>query len=376
MRAGSFLVASAFAFVNFYAVRQSVVSLVLPRRIANIEIGEEVPNRYLLLVTAALSAVIGVAAHDARRHVVHRAARTHRTSVRRIRSGVRRRSRLLRLLAALRVGALLLGDAPAARRHRRRDPPLRADAEPAMDAGRALRVRLRAPPLHDARRHAAPRPRLELSARHVSAARRGQRTGWSVHVAGSPRDGAGDARARADHAVRRRGRALGGMEWADAPRLLLRQRRAAAVARRAHRRAARCATFGRSGCDRQAGASLSGDSAQLHATRLRHRGADAGRNAGRRLPLDGGAERTDRRVGREHAAPVRRARARRGRRRHGRRLVRRLIGADCASSWSVERARRATVASSGAWAASTPRPPTSAVNPFELPRPVASATRP
>jgi uncharacterized membrane protein (UPF0182 family) len=61
MRAASFLVASAFAFVNFYAVRQSVVSLVLPRRIANIEIGEEVPNRYLLLVTAALSAVIGIA---------------------------------------------------------------------------------------------------------------------------------------------------------------------------------------------------------------------------------------------------------------------------------------------------------------------------
>jgi uncharacterized protein len=60
MRVGSFLVASAFAFVNFYAVRQSVVSLVLPRRIANIEIGEEVPNRYLLLVTLALSAAIGV----------------------------------------------------------------------------------------------------------------------------------------------------------------------------------------------------------------------------------------------------------------------------------------------------------------------------
>jgi uncharacterized protein len=61
MRAASFLIASAFAFVNFYAVRQSVVSLVLPRRIANIEIGEEVPSRYLLLVTVGLSAVIGVA---------------------------------------------------------------------------------------------------------------------------------------------------------------------------------------------------------------------------------------------------------------------------------------------------------------------------
>ena len=61
VRAGSFLVASAFAFVNLYAVRQSVVSLVLPRRIANIEIGEEVPGRYLLFATGALSAALGIA---------------------------------------------------------------------------------------------------------------------------------------------------------------------------------------------------------------------------------------------------------------------------------------------------------------------------
>ena len=61
LRTVSFLVASAFAFVNLYAVRQSVVSLVLPRRIANIEIGEEVPGRYLLLVTAALAVALGVA---------------------------------------------------------------------------------------------------------------------------------------------------------------------------------------------------------------------------------------------------------------------------------------------------------------------------
>ena len=61
VRAGSFIVATAFAFVNLYAVRQSVVSLVLPRRIANIEIGEEVPGRYLLLATGALSAALGLA---------------------------------------------------------------------------------------------------------------------------------------------------------------------------------------------------------------------------------------------------------------------------------------------------------------------------
>lgn len=59
--AASFAAASAFAFLNLYAVRHSVVSLVLPRRIANIEIGEEVPSRYLFLATCALSAVLGAA---------------------------------------------------------------------------------------------------------------------------------------------------------------------------------------------------------------------------------------------------------------------------------------------------------------------------
>lgn len=59
--AASFAVAALFAFVNLYAVRQSVVSLVLPRRIANVEIGEEVPGRYLLLVAGTLAAVVGVA---------------------------------------------------------------------------------------------------------------------------------------------------------------------------------------------------------------------------------------------------------------------------------------------------------------------------
>jgi hypothetical protein len=58
---GSFSIASIFAFINLYAVRWSVVSLVLPRRIANIEIGEEVPGRYLLLVAAVLSALVGAA---------------------------------------------------------------------------------------------------------------------------------------------------------------------------------------------------------------------------------------------------------------------------------------------------------------------------
>jgi uncharacterized membrane protein (UPF0182 family) len=57
--AGSALVAAAILFVNLYVVRQSVVSLVLPRRVANIEIGEEVPGRYLVGAALAISLVLG-----------------------------------------------------------------------------------------------------------------------------------------------------------------------------------------------------------------------------------------------------------------------------------------------------------------------------
>ncbi|MEX2180083.1 MAG: UPF0182 family protein [Gemmatimonadaceae bacterium] len=53
--------ATLFVFVNLYAVRQSVVSLVLPRRIGNLDIGEEVPRRQLTWTAAGLSALIGVA---------------------------------------------------------------------------------------------------------------------------------------------------------------------------------------------------------------------------------------------------------------------------------------------------------------------------
>jgi uncharacterized protein len=58
---GSFAIAALFAFMNLYAVRQSVVSLVLPRRIGNLEFGEEVPGRYLLAVASGLSVAIGIA---------------------------------------------------------------------------------------------------------------------------------------------------------------------------------------------------------------------------------------------------------------------------------------------------------------------------
>jgi uncharacterized membrane protein (UPF0182 family) len=53
-------VAMLFVFANLYAVRQSVVSLVLPRRIGNIDIGEEVPRRRLTWAAGVLSALIGL----------------------------------------------------------------------------------------------------------------------------------------------------------------------------------------------------------------------------------------------------------------------------------------------------------------------------
>ena len=57
----SFSIAALFALMNLYAVQQSVVSLVLPRRIGNLEIGEEIPRSYLFSIVAALSVAIGIA---------------------------------------------------------------------------------------------------------------------------------------------------------------------------------------------------------------------------------------------------------------------------------------------------------------------------
>ena len=53
-------VAALVIFLNLYAVRRSIVSLILPRRVANIEIGEEVPGHYLMGAVVGLSALFGV----------------------------------------------------------------------------------------------------------------------------------------------------------------------------------------------------------------------------------------------------------------------------------------------------------------------------
>ena len=55
----AFALAGLFTFANLYAVRQSIVSLVLPRRLLNLEIPEEVPTGRLTAIAALVS--LGVA---------------------------------------------------------------------------------------------------------------------------------------------------------------------------------------------------------------------------------------------------------------------------------------------------------------------------
>lgn len=59
VRGGTTVLATLFLFANLYAVRRSVVSLVLPRQVGDLEFGEEVPGRYLVAVAAAIAIVVG-----------------------------------------------------------------------------------------------------------------------------------------------------------------------------------------------------------------------------------------------------------------------------------------------------------------------------
>ena len=48
LRGVTALLGTAFVFANLFSVRHSIVSLVLPRRVGDLEIGEEVPGRTLM----------------------------------------------------------------------------------------------------------------------------------------------------------------------------------------------------------------------------------------------------------------------------------------------------------------------------------------
>ena len=58
MRGIAFVVWSVFFFLNFYAVRRSVAAVRIPRRMANLEIGEDLPGRYLDYAAVALGLVV------------------------------------------------------------------------------------------------------------------------------------------------------------------------------------------------------------------------------------------------------------------------------------------------------------------------------
>ena len=59
LRGLSATLGTAFILANLWAVRRSVVSLVMPRRLGNIDIGEEVPPRYLAAGVVLISLLLG-----------------------------------------------------------------------------------------------------------------------------------------------------------------------------------------------------------------------------------------------------------------------------------------------------------------------------
>ena len=59
MRLVSGIAAGLFVFVNLYAVRHSIVSLDLPRKVANLEIRERVSGRYLMVAVVVISIFLG-----------------------------------------------------------------------------------------------------------------------------------------------------------------------------------------------------------------------------------------------------------------------------------------------------------------------------
>lgn len=61
LRSGGFLLAVGYAFAHFFAVRQSIVSLVLPSRLGGLDIPEEIPARRLTGVALALAVLVALA---------------------------------------------------------------------------------------------------------------------------------------------------------------------------------------------------------------------------------------------------------------------------------------------------------------------------
>lgn len=56
----TFAAVAAFTFLNLFAVRQSIVSLVLPRQVGNLELAEAIPTGRLTVAAAAVAVAIGL----------------------------------------------------------------------------------------------------------------------------------------------------------------------------------------------------------------------------------------------------------------------------------------------------------------------------
>jgi hypothetical protein len=59
LRGAAFVAGTLLCFANFYAVRFSIVSVVLPRRVGNLEIAEELHGRTLAITVLVLSVILG-----------------------------------------------------------------------------------------------------------------------------------------------------------------------------------------------------------------------------------------------------------------------------------------------------------------------------
>lgn len=62
MYAAALVVGTGFALANMTAVRRSVLSLIVPQRVANVEFGEEIPSARLRIVTLGMSVLIAAVA--------------------------------------------------------------------------------------------------------------------------------------------------------------------------------------------------------------------------------------------------------------------------------------------------------------------------
>lgn len=59
LAASAFVLVSAFTFANLFAVRQSIVSLVLPRQVGDLEVAEAIPTARLTLAAAVIALTVG-----------------------------------------------------------------------------------------------------------------------------------------------------------------------------------------------------------------------------------------------------------------------------------------------------------------------------